>query len=882
MALASGDRLGPYVITALLDAGGMGEVYRARDPRLSRDVAIKILRASALADADWRIRFDQEARAVSALSHPNIVTMHDIGMEGGVAYMVMELVDGQTLDRMIPSGGMRVAEILRIGAQIADACARAHASGVIHRDLKPSNVIVQPDGRVRVLDFGIAKLMAPEDVARGATADATGTSPGVVLGTAAYMSPEQAQGRGVDARSDIFSLGAMLYEMCTGQRPFKGDSPVTVMAAVLQQEPSPLATARPEVPPELVRLVTRCLRKDPARRVQSMADLKVALEDLRDDADSGRLTAQPAAAAAGATRRPLVLFAATALAIAVAGFVAWRTWRSAPAPASEPQPVPLTAFAGSEGDPTLSPDGTQVAFRWSGEDEKNDDIYVMSIGGGSPLRLTTDPHPDYGSKWSPDGRRLAFLRAADRDRVAVILVPPLGGPERIIGNFWTSHALNGAPLATMCWTPDSRYLFLAASEQPGEANKLLRLSVDTGEIMQIAVPPYKGRGYSSPDLSPDGKTLVAALTDAPEALHLVSLSETFEPQSTRTVPGVRNVFYVHWTPDGRDLLINYFIDVPHPLFRVPVAGGEPAPLSWVGAGARGEVAIRGTRMVFDRAVRDTNLVRLDLRSIGGGGAPAVDRIAQSSFRDVAPQYSPDGTRIAFYSNRGGSVQIWTANADGSQPVQLTSMDPLATTASPRWSPDGRDIAFDSNTGGAYQLYVIPSGGGRPRALTSGTASNFGAAWSADGRWIYFSSVRDGNDIWRVPAAGGDAERVTHANAVHCAFSRDGKTLFFAKNDGADGIWRRPTEGGEPVKVTGPVFRYNYVVAENGLYYIEPQQNASRGVLRFVDLAAGSTRDIHTIDKPLDLGLALSPDGRYIVFAQVDYAGQDLMIVENFR
>ena len=544
---------------------------------------------------------------------------------------------------------------------------------------------------------------------------------------------------------------------------------VAVMAAVVQQDPAALATVRPDLPSELARLINRCLRKDPARRVQSMADLKVALEELRDDADSGRLTAQSGPVTVPGKRRAMVFVAsAAALAVAVAGVISWRTWRSTPVTASEPVPVPLTTSLARKETRRFRPDGTQVAFRWSGADDKNDDIYVMSIGGGSPLRITTDPRSDYGSKWSPDGRRLAFLRVLDGDRVAVILVPPLGGAERTVAELWTSHALNGSPLATMCWTPDSRYLFLAASDQPGDSNKLLRLTIETGELLSIAVAPYKGRGFSSPDLSPDGHTLAVALTDAPEAVQLVSLSDTYEPRGTKAVPGIRNVFYVHWTPDGRDLLVNYFIDVPQPLFRVPATGGEPVPLSWVGPGARGEVSIRGGRMVFDRAARDTNLVRLDLRSAAAGGVPTVDRIAQSSFRDVAPQYSPDGTRLAFYSNRSGSVQIWTANADGTQPVQLTSMDPLSTTASPRWSPDGRDIAFDCNTGGAYQLYVVPSTGGKPRVVTSGTASNFGATWSRDGRWIYFSSVRDGNDIWRVRPEGGDAERVTHVGAVHSA------------------------------------------------------------------------------------------------------------------
>ena len=879
MALASGDRLGPYVVTGSIGAGGMGEVYRARDPRLNRDVAIKILRASAMGDPDWRARFTQEARAVSALNHPNIVTIHDVGSEGDVTYMVMELVDGQPLDRAIPSGGMRVGDVLQIGAQIADACARAHAGGIIHRDLKPANVMVQPDGRVRVLDFGIAKLLAAGSDGGTAAPDATGTSPGLVLGTAAYMSPEQAEGRPVDARSDIFSLGAMLYEMSTGQRPFKGDSPVTVMAAILQQEPAAPNAVRAGLPLELVRLVMRCLRKDPARRVQSMADLKVALEELRDDADSGRLTVQTPAAARNGRRALALVAIAAAVIVAAAGFVVWRTSRPS-APAAELQPMPLTTFAGLESEPTLSPDGSQVAFRWNGEKQDNSDIYVMLIGGGSPLRLTTDPRTDYGPHWSPDGRRIAFLRVLDRGRVAAVLVPPLGGPERTIGEFWTTFSLGGGPIATLCWTADSRYLFLSASEHDGQPNSILRVTVDTGDVLAVAVPTDKGRGFLSPDLSPDGRTLAMAHLDAPDAIELVTLSDAFEPRSRRGVAG-HNVGSVRWTPDGRDLLITYFLALPLPLFRVPASGGEATPLSWVGPGAEGEVAFHGTRMVFSRSSRDTNLVRLDLRS-AAGGTPVLDRIAQSSFRDVAPEYSPDGTRLAFYSNRSGSVQIWTSNADGSQPVQLTTMDPLATTGTPRWSPDGRNIAFDSNAEGQYHVYVVPSSGGRPRLLTPGTAQDYCSVWSPDGRWVYFSSNRTGTEIWRVAPEGGTPEQVTHEGGSEPRISRDGKWLFFTKSDGADGIWRMPIDGGTAVKLVDHVFRYNFSVVDGGVYYIVPEDNARSGSLRFFDLATGTNHQILHIDKPLDLGLAVSPDGRYLLFAQMDYAGQDLMIVENFK
>ena len=885
MSLSAGDRLGPYVVVDPIGSGGMGEVYRARDPRLDRDVAIKILSASLLRDPGSRARFTQEARAVSALNHPNIVTVHDIGMADDVAFMVMELVEGRSLDRLIPESGMRVSDVLRLGAQIADACARAHAAGIIHRDLKPANVMVQSDGRVKVLDFGIAKLRtvgtADDDTHSSAP---TRTGPGGVIGTAAYMSPEQAEGRTVDARSDIFSLGATLYEMCAGQRPFKGDSQVKVLAAVVQQDPAPLGDVRQDLPAELVRLVTRCLRKDPARRVQSMADLRVALDDLREDADSGRMAAQPAPSPPSRGRAAAWVGVAVALA-AAAAIAAWLIRR--PAPADAPlQPVPLTAFAGGEGQPTLSPDGTQVAFRWNGEQQQNNDIYVMLIGGTTPLQLTTDARPESYPRWSPDGRRIAFFRHLEHGRLAVTLVPPIKGPERTLAEFYSTVELGGWPLATMCWTPDSRFLFVAGSQKPGEPNRLFKVNAETGESVAIAVPQGSGttRGYSSPEISPDGRTLAMVHVDGEHSILLFALTGTFDLAGTKPFPPVANVSTVHWTPDGRDLLVTYMLTVPLPLFRVPASGGELKPLSWVGPGAGRELAMRTGRLVFERTVRDTNIVRLDLRA--SGETAALDRLAQSSFRDVAPQYSPDGTRIAFHSNRSGSVQIWTADADGTQATQLTSMDPLATSGTPRWSPDGRQILFDSNAGGFFHLYVVGSTGGKPRALTSGSTNNFTGTWSRDGRWIYFGSNRGGTEeIWRMPADGGTPEQVTSFGATSPQISPDGRWLYFTKRDGADGLWRVPIEGGPPQRLAERVVRYNFVAIDEGVYFLAPRLRpgaAPGGTLFYRDFASGAVRQLLAIDRPLDVGLGLSPDRRYLLFAQVDYAGQDLMLVDNFR
>jgi eukaryotic-like serine/threonine-protein kinase len=883
MSLSPGDHLGPYRIVRLLGTGGMGAVYRAHDARLGRDAAIKVLHTATLSDQSRRARFLQEAKAASALNHPNIVTIYDIGTEGDVVFLVMELVDGQPLDELIPEAGLRVQQVLRIGVQIADACSAAHAAGIVHRDLKPANVMVQADGRVKVLDFGVAKLLEPADAPDTRT-QTVQTAAGTIVGTAAYMSPEQAEAKPVDTRSDIFSFGALVYEAITGRRAFAGESAVATLAAVLQVDPAPPADTKAAVPPEVSRLIMRCLRKDPARRVQSMADLKVALEELRDEVDAGRLTgSQPIAS--GPPRSPrlawLVAALAVAASVALAGSWLWST-RTGPEAEASAQPLPFTSYPGIESFPTFSPDGGQIAFMWDGERGDNPDIYVALIGGGSPLRLTNDSQVDMAPAWSPNGRHIAFLRRLDRDTFAVLLVPPLGGPERRIGQFSTKLFLGGAMLASLCWTPDSRYLFVSGSETPSQANQILRVAVDSGEVKTVV--PFAGDdgGYISPALSPDGRMLAVTSYQSAE-IELRQMSEDYEPGAMTKISASNvNPNGFAWTADSKELLLTPNL-TSQPLYRVAAAGGTPMPLTWTGPGAAFP-AVHAARMAFVRTFRDVNIVRLALASARDGQS-ALERIASSSFRDVAPQYSPDGKRIAFYSNRGGSVQIWTANADGSQAMPLTSMDAFATTGTPRWSPDGQQIAFDSNAGrtgegASYQVYVVGADGGKPRALTSGSSSNFAAAWSPDGRWIYFSSTRGGKEqIWRVRPEGGEAEPVTRDIGAAPAISPDGRYLYFTRGDGAEGLWRMPIDGGDAVQVAPRLFRYSYAVGRDGVYYVTPRPDS---MIRFVDPATGATRDVLALDKLVDLGLALSPDGRFLLFTQVDYVGQDLMLVENFR
>src|SRR5436190_12395872 len=432
-----GQTLHHYRIVSKLGEGGMGVVYKAHDTHLDRPVAIKVLPPDKVADPARKQRFVQEAKAASALNHPNIVTIHDVGSCNGMDFIVMECIKGKTVGELIPPKGLRPAQALRHAVQIADALAKAHGAGILHRDLKPSNIMVTDEGRVKILDFGLAKLLDTEDSSpEGATLSARPiTQQGTVLGTAAYMSPEQAEGRKVDARSDIFSFGSVLYEMVTGRKAFAGDSRLSLLSKIVSEDPRPPRQLAASIPPDLEKIILHCLRKDPARRYQDMADVKVALEDVGEESASG----QHAVASRPSSRRRWA-WAVLLPVMVAAAFFAWHAWRG-PQRVEPLRAVALTTFPGAELYPSLSPDGNQVAFTWTGPKQDNQDIYVQMIGSGSPLRLTTDPRAYYNAVWSPDGRWIAFLRgepplsflsggslSMQSGRSELQLIPPLGGP----------------------------------------------------------------------------------------------------------------------------------------------------------------------------------------------------------------------------------------------------------------------------------------------------------------------------------------------------------------------------------------------------------------------------------------------------------------------
>ena len=467
MRLSPGERLGSYEIVSLIGSGGIGEVYKARDIQLGRSIALKVLstRDSATSSPD---RFEQEARAASALNHPNVCHVYALGVTpAGEQFIAMEYVEGETLRKRLTGGPLQIRDALDIAIQMASALSATHAVGVVHRDVKPDNVMLTADGLVKVLDFGLAKMKAPfaGDDTGGSTRTVAQTIAGTIVGTVAYMSPEQAEGKTLDARSDIFSFGSVLYEMVTGQRAFQGDSPLSTLTAVLHKEPKPVSNMSTGVPEELARVISRCLQKAPGRRWQSMADVTVALRELREESDAaGRAASAPATVRARGGWA-----AAVALTLAVAGGVigvlVWRNRDAGPVnQAALFTATPLTTDQGREQHPSFSPDGNSVAFSSNGEAEDNWDIYVKLIGPGSPQRLTTDPAMDISPAWSPDGNLVAFVRIRAGGLV-VVIVPSRGGPEREV-----LESSSGDPHRPV-WSP--AFGVGQSSRGPGTAGRLL-------------------------------------------------------------------------------------------------------------------------------------------------------------------------------------------------------------------------------------------------------------------------------------------------------------------------------------------------------------------------------------------------------------------------
>ena len=857
--LAADSEIGRYRVERELGAGGMGTVYRAFDTQLRRPVALKVLPSDFQADPERRERLLREARAASAINHPNIVGIYEIGSDANLDFIAMEFVEGESLDKLIPAEGLPLPQALDYGAQIAAGLTKAHASGVIHRDLKPANIMVTCDGIVKVLDFGLARR-AP----LSGEGDSALTVEGEILGTPAYMSPEQAEGKPSGPRSDVFSFGAVLYEMVTGRRAFVGQSPVAVLGAVLYADRSPAG-----LPRDLANVLNRCLAKDPSRRAD-FAEIVVTLDRLKQQAVWGRIRrATPKQRTLTAAAFVLV---ATAAALAVS-FGLRRTEQ----PSDRMRVSALTSYPGVETDPSLSPDGNQIAFSWDGEKQDNFDVYVKLVDDTTqPLRLTSDPASDRNPVWSPDGRRIAFVRIQEQ-RADIYSVSPLGGPERKIADCRAPPTQIPRP----AWSPDGKLLAVPDDDEQGWRGIAL-IPLGSGARTKLTSNSLD-YDYSAA-FSPDGRVLAyVSCTDTYACdLYLRQLGRDYMSlgQARRVTHQAAYIGGIAWTPDGHYVIYEASGDagVNTYLWRVRLSrANEPERLESAGQQAHlPSIARQGNRLAFTHGASDADIWEW---KAGGRAKPLI----ASTRYDFNPHLSPDGRRIAFASNRSGMSQVWVCGRNGENPIQLTEgVGRLA--GGPQWSPDGRWIAFSSQAeNGEFGVHLMDEGGGHLRRITPPGINAHSASWSRDGQALYFSTNRTGRmEVWRIRLDSLEARQMTNNGGFAAYESSDGRTLYYTKTRyaGITPVFARPLPDGPERLVLDAVFHNAFCVIDDGLLFIS--RDNPRFALKHYSLADGRIRTLAGIEASPFWRSSASPDGSSVVFGAMKPSNYDLMLIENFR
>ena len=777
MSLAPGTRLGPYQIVSPLGAGGMGEVYRANDPRLRRDVAIKVLPSDLSLDPERLLRFEKEARAASALNHPNIVTIHEIAEAGSVRFLVMELVSGSTLRQLLTAGPIPIRKLLALAAQVADGLARAHAAGIVHRDLKPDNIMVTADSVVKILDFGLAKLEPPRAEGGPSSQLATetrGTEPGVVLGTVGYMSPEQASGRPLDFRSDQFSFGTILYEMAAGQRAFSRATAVETLAAIVREEPTPIGSVRPDAPVPFRWVVERCLAKEPRERYASTDDLARDLATLRD-----RLP-ETAATAAVASRSPRrMTIAGWALAFLFLGLLLLSAVRgrrtSTSSAGTEATIAQLTNYGDSESSGAISPDGRQFAF--VSEKGGSPDIWVRQVSGGEPLQITRDEAIETDLSYAPDGESLYYATLGP-ERPTLWRIPALGGtPRKIVeGARYPSPAADGKRLAYVRARGPDFLLWV------GQGSIEIAGADGTG-----ARKLYEGKGIGPISWSPDARRLAFTQAEFFEArnLHILDVESAREHPVTRFSSG--SVDSEAWLPDNRSLVYSHasFQGVLGSTADLGIVSSEGEPLRRLTLAVNSRfvdpsVASNGKRLLATNETYQHEVWKVPLGPDPEANGKNAVRLLDSSGDPFWTQVSRDGSTLLFNSTAAGSRNLWTMSLDGkASPRQITFLSGNAPTHS-ALSPDGSRVAYASHQTGFSKIWTANIDGSNAVPLTDGASSDFWPAWSPDGKWIAFGSIRGGErQLWRVASTGGAAEKITREGGFRGDWSPvDNRIVFW--------------------------------------------------------------------------------------------------------
>ena len=760
MTLAVDSMVGAYRVTGSIGEGAMGQVYRAVDTRIGRPVAIKVLPRTFSSDPDRLRRFEQEARAAGKLNHPNLLTLFEFGTHDGAPFMVAELLEGETLRVALGQGPMRASLAIEIATAIAEGLAAAHDRGIVHRDLKPENIFLTTEGRVKILDFGLAKLVADGGSQNDDTAEwGSASTSGVVVGTAGYMAPEQVRGQTIDPRADIFALGVILYEMLSGARAFRKPSGVETMNAILVEDPKPLNELVPDVSPTLMRIVGRCLHKNRDQRYQSARDLAFSLASLTSTSSTEIMRESPLRMARRSWR--VIAAAMIALALFALGFLLGRK-RSGDA--ASPPVVRYLTFSGRDWGPAASPDGKTVAFTSTRDGTSR--IWVKQIADGSEAALTKGP--DLFPRFSPDGSTVLFTRL-EGTQTSLWRVAVVGSePRRIIGaardgafspdgtriaflrrnaavtqvawELWTAatdgstarrlHATNEPQLHSPRWSPDGKQIAMIAEGDQVTA-RILLISTDDGK--RRVVTPAQARGVLTAAAWSRNGELVYSMSD-------VSASQS---------RGAGGSIYSHDLRSG----------ATRKLLSVPVTG-------------------RYVDVAMGRIFLDFNSSNQNLRESAVGAADRDARwLTHGRSSDRQPVYSADGKRVVFSSDRGGNLDLWSISRETSAIVRIT--DDPTDDWDPGFTADGKQLLWSSNRSGNFEIWAASPDGSDARQLSNDGLDAENPTATADGQWIVYTSFHpDKRGIWRMRPDGSEATRIVPGRCLNPEVSPDGAYVAY--------------------------------------------------------------------------------------------------------
>ena len=861
-------RLGPYQLVAEIGAGGMGHVFRAIDTRLDRPVAVKVLPEERWSDAGFRHRFEHEARAISSLSHPNLCALFDVGSEP-VPYLVMELLEGETLRDKLDAGPIATRKALTWAAQVALGLAAAHEQGLIHRDLKPENIFITRNELVKILDFGLAKTTAPS-IAR--------TEPGMVMGTAHYMSPEQIRGTAIDSRSDLFSLGVVLYEMLSGRAPFRARSAVEVMSAILVEEPEDM----PAVPEHVDALVRRCLEKEPARRFSSAHDLAFALENAAKSLGS----ATPEASRAPRKSRPAprggnrMRIIGMALILTTIGVIAAFTRGVFDEPSHEPPHLRSLTYSGRDSAPAASPDGKLVAFVSTRDGRSR--IWLKQLADGTEAVLTSGPE-DSAPRFSPDGSVILFTRGPLEGGSATALyrIAVVGGePRKIIDNAYDGD-----------WSRDGRQIaFGRHGAGRDRISTICLANADGSAVREIA--SATSEELLSPRWSPDGEWV--AMTRQPRGTAAGAVLLLHLPSGNRKVLTRKEAHgalsAVAWSRDGKSVVYAELEDLSAGVLRRRGSGAAIVRQDIRGGTSR--VLLRNPHAAADTVdftgngslVFCEDVSRQNLREIALGSGTAR-WLSRGMSVDRQPSYARDGRSVVFASDRGGNVDLWEVTLETGSLHRLT--DHRGVDWDPHSTADGKAILWSSNRAGHFEIWSATIDGASPQQVTRDGVDAENPSTPASGEWIFYDSSNPRSDgIWRIPREGGAPKLVVAAETLHPEVSADGEYVVYQRPEpaGTTGLAVVRVADGRLFTLasglTGATARARWIGASHAIAFraLDSEGRIALFAQEFVPDQTTERRLLVSGELTPET-FAISPDGKHAIVSVVDEAS-GLMIAEG--